>query len=360
MRFPGLLTTTLVVVTAWSATRDTPVDASDIRSDEEVIFFPTAAHLDETDGEWVIPIHGWIFEPETGSLRRRAGLAALRIRLKLDPDEAATRVLEERLGAFIVDNERGKRLEITVGDDTFPLAASDDNGRIHDVLRLPRATAESLSDDGWLTFAAVTRRRDERQFVGRVRLVSPRGLSVISDIDDTLKVSNVTDKEELLRRTFCEGFEAVEGMVSLLDSWKASDAAFHFVSSSPWQLYPALSEFFAEVEFPQGSWHLKDVGVDDSSLLNLFSDPFEYKLVAIEELLARYPERNFVLVGDSGEQDPEVYGELARRHPDQVSRILIRLASEDTAAGNRFGRAFRDVPRDRWTVFDDPEQLDFD
>ena len=333
-------------------------DDSDIRSDEELILFPTTARLDEVDGQWVIPIHGWIFEPETSSLRRRAGIAALRIRLKLDADEAAAQFLEERLGAFIVDNERGKRVEITIGDQTFPLAESDENGHIRDTLRLPQATAESLSDDGWLTFAAVTRPRDARRFVGRVRLVSPRGMSVISDIDDTLKVSNVADKRELVWRTFCSEFEAVEGMDSLLSSWNADEFTFHFVSASPWQLYPALSEFFAEAEFPEGSWHLKDVGVDDSTLLNLLSDPFEYKFLKIEELFARFPERNFVLIGDSGEQDPEVYGELARRHSDQVSRILIRRASEESPDADRFAEAFQDISRERWTVFDDPGQLD--
>lgn len=334
--------------------------ASDIRSDEVVVFFPTSAHLDEESGEWVIPIHGWIFEPERNSLRRRAGIALLRNQLGLEAETDTSRILEERLRAFIVDNESGKRIEIMIGEEIRELNASYENGHFQESVRVPRSLVNGLSTDGWLTFTAVTRSRDDREFPGRVQLVPPRGLSVISDIDDTLKVSNVTDRGELIRRTFLMEFEAVEGMSAFCDSWKEQNAAFHYVSSSPWQLYPALSAFFEEAGFPEASWHLKEVSVDDLSLLSLLADPLEDKLDRIERILSRFPERTFVLVGDSGERDPEVYGELARRHPEQVSRIFIRVAAGDQADGERFEQAFRDVFPEQWTVFDDPGQLQLD
>lgn len=357
MQLTRSFTWALIAVSACGATWGTDARASDIRRDEEVIFFPTAAHLDAAAGEWIIPVHGWIFEPERNSLRRRVGIEALKRRLELDPDEPSTQILDDRLSAFLVDNERSKLIEITLGDESYRLAASDESGHFHDQIRVNQSTAEGLAEEGWLTFAAVTPARDDRSFRGRARLVPPQGLSVISDIDDTLKLTGVTDKRELIRRTFFTEFEAAPGMASLCGSWKTDDVTFHYVSSSPWQLYPSLAAFFDEAGFPAGSWHLKDVRLRDSSILNLLSDPFDDKIQKIEEILTRYPEREFLFVGDSGEQDPEVYGELARRHPTQVSQIFIRLSAEDQAEPKRFAEAFRDVPRDRWTVFSNPDEL---
>ena len=50
----------------------------------------------------------------------------------------------------------------------------------------------------------------------------------------------------------------------------------------------------------------------------------QYKTGVIERILADFPRRRFLLVGDSGEQDPEIYGAIARKHPEQVERIFIR------------------------------------
>ena len=51
---------------------------SPIKADETVIFFPTCGHLDEAKQQWVLPIHGWIFEPETNGLVRNAALSLFR------------------------------------------------------------------------------------------------------------------------------------------------------------------------------------------------------------------------------------------------------------------------------------------
>jgi phosphatidate phosphatase APP1 len=81
------------------------------------------------------------------------------------------------------------------------------------------------------------------------------------------------------------------------------------------------------------------------------------KLEAIGAILSDYPQRRFVLVGDSGERDPEVYGEVARQRPDQVSRIYIRDVTGELPNASRYQRAFKDVPADKWRVFQEPETL---
>ena len=64
--------------------------------------------------------------------------------------------------------------------------------------------------------------------------------------------------------------------------------------------------------------------------------------------------RRFILIGDSGEKDPEVYGDIARAFPRQIDRILIRRAPGDRLGEARFAEAFAGLPANRWHVFDDP------
>ena len=73
-------------------------------------------------------------------------------------------------------------------------------------------------------------------------------------------------------------------------------------------------------------------------------------------MLAKFPERNFILIGDSGEADPEIYGDIARRHPGRVRAILIRNVTAERADAPRYvDGAFRDLPPDLWLVFDHAE-----
>ena len=70
----------------------------------------------------------------------------------------------------------------------------------------------------------------------------------------------------------------------------------------------------------------------------------EYKLGVIDTLMRRFTERQFVLVGDSGEKDPEVYKELASRFPNQVRAILIRDVRGEDLSSNRFMRLYEKLP----------------
>ena len=77
----------------------------------------------------------------------------------------------------------------------------------------------------------------------------------------------------------------------------------------------------------------------------------------IRNILQRFPLRKFVLVGDSGEYDPEIYGSLARRFPDQVASILIRRVPGQRIAPFRWQRAFRKLPQSQWQLFDHAEEI---
>lgn len=331
---------------------------SPIRSDEVVVFFPTCGRLDKET--WIVPIHGWIFEPELDSPMRRLALDLFRRSLGLEKEEADAVTFKRRARAFLVDNERGKKLSIRLGGRVYPLEESAANGHFHGTVRLTGEEAQKLlqeNKDGWVDFQAVTRPDDERVFRGRAQLIGPTGISVISDIDDTIKVSEVLKRRALLANTFLREFQAVPGMADLYRDWAATGATFHYVSASPWQLYEPLSEFFAKENFPPATYHLKAFRWKDSSFFQLFADPEATKNQAIVPLFEAYPRRRFILVGDSGEKDPEIYANLLRKFPAQVARILIRDITGEDAAAPRYQKTFAGLAADRWRIFRNADEL---
>ncbi len=145
---------------------------------------------------------------------------------------------------------------------------------------------------------------DERLFQGTVHLMPRPAVHVVSDIDDTIKVSQVRDKPELLMNTFCRPFRPAPGMAELYRKWDAGNVRFHYVSASPWQLYPPLAEFIREHRFPGGTFAMKPFRIQDGTALNVLGTQNTYKRSIIEPLIQQFPHDQFVLVGDTGEQDP--------------------------------------------------------
>jgi phosphatidate phosphatase APP1 len=332
-------------------------DYSDIKSDETVVFFRTSAWLGEAGKVWNIPIHGWIYEPQNSTVRKAIAEEILEQKYDLTVDKTSKDNFDRRINLIIADNERGKRIIVRIGQQTFPLPQSKENGQFTDIIQLPVKTVDNLKQDNVLRFTTVMDPDDSRRYAGEVILVPPDGISVISDIDDTVKISEVTDHKKLLNNTFYRDFQAVPGMADLYVSWARKKVAFHFVSSSPWQLYPPLNEFMDQNNFPKATFSLKDFRFRDETFFNLFKKGTETKPAQIEPILQRYPGRKFVLVGDSGEQDPEVYASIARKYPDQIARIYIRNVNGATASDQRFKNAFDGLDNSLWQLFADPSGL---
>ena len=155
-------------------------------------------------------------------------------------------------------------------------------------------------------------------------------------------------------------FVAVEGMPEVYRRWQDLGAAFHYVSSSPWQLSACLCQFLGAAGLPAGSMHLKLFRLKDSTPLGRLPSRKRSKRRKIEQILADFPARRFVLVGDSGERDPEVYAEVARRRPAQVAGIVIREVPAKAAPDKvraRLLRLARRLPSSPFTVFRSPDEL---
>jgi hypothetical protein len=361
---------------------------SEVRSDEEIVFYPTFA-TPATNGGWNVPIHGCVFEVE----KRRVSLALLRGLLRLDGvsmNKAEAATFRERGRLFFADNERGHRVVIRIGEETFDVGKSAPNGHfateVHVAARPaqvaaaavgplphPNPTADRLKpelpDDGNSTgdrlrpglqtveISAVLKEWDGRKFSGCALVLPAAGVSVVSDVDDTIKISEVRDHKALVRRTFLQPFEAVPGMAALYRGWASNGAAFHYVSASPWQLFPLLDAFAETNGFPAGAWCLKHWRLKDRTFKSLFEDPEKYKVATVGALMRQYPERRFVLVGDSGERDPEAYAALARAFPEQVKAIFIRDVTGEGAEAERYRTNFSEMPHTVWRVFKEPEEI---
>jgi phosphatidate phosphatase APP1 len=334
---------------------DADLSGSPIRADETVLLYPTAAALDPTTATWIIPIHGVVFEPSESSWRRRAMISTLRRAMGVDSDSPQAELFEQRMRLFLVDHERGKGVAIRIGTRRHEVGISEENGHFYGTIRLPADEAALCAKDGWLPFEAVLTAGDERQFAGRARLVPPQGLSVISDIDDTVRVSRVGDFKAMLRSAFCEEFTAVQNMPETYRLCTDRGAVFHYVSASPWQLFEPLCAFFKQSNLPEGTLHLRHYRLDETSLAAAKFPPDELKSAEIEKLLIAYPGRRFLLFGDSGQRDPEVYGHIARKFGDQVLGVFVREV-EESPEPKRYEEAFRGV-HERCLVFEDAAEI---
>ena len=343
--------------TGSTTSQPAPGPYSDIAADETLVFFRTAGWLDEERQEWQLPVHGWVFEPEDSIARRKLFETILEQKFDLVVNDENEANFARRLNLLIADNERGKKIVVEVAGRAHELPESAENGHFSTVLSVPASELVDFIEKGRLPYSAVTKSGESRAFSGEIRLVAPEGLSVVSDIDDTAKISNVTDHKQLLEYTFLRDFAPAPGMADLYAQWADQDASFHFVSSSPWQLYSPLEEFLDESGFPWATYSLKPVRFRDETLFDLFKEGTETKPAAIKAILQNYPARTFILVGDSGEQDPEVYADLMREFPQQVVEIYIRNVTQASSDDDRFSAVFTGIAADRWHLFDDPGRL---
>ncbi|CAI7634313.1 unnamed protein product [Penicillium glandicola] len=157
-----------------------------------------------------------------------------------------------------------------------------------------------------------------------IEVIEPVGISLISDIDDTVKHSAIASgAKEMFRNTFIRELDelTVEGVSDWYCKLASQGVQIHYVSNAPWQLYPLLERYFKMVGLPPGSFHLKQYS---GMLQGIFEPTAERKRGSLEQILRDFPGRKFILVGDSGEADLEVYTEIVLANPGRILGIFIR------------------------------------
>lgn len=230
----------------------------------------------------------------------------------------------------------GVEVELRIG--TFSAKeVTDGHGFARFSLPVPRLKV------GWHDAYAVTTPIEDGESaagVGQVVKPAPKApFLVVSDIDDTILLTGLTEGVAMVVRTVLRDVDqrsAIPGMAALyrgLVRGPATRAAarrpepvFFYVSTGSWSFYPMLQQFTRLRGFPRGPMFLTDWGPTERYLRR--SGP-EHKRTAIRRLFEAYPQTSFVLVGDSGQRDALTYEEMAREFPGRVALILIRQVGDD-------------------------------
>jgi phosphatidate phosphatase APP1 len=269
------------------------------------------------------------FREQTGQDSRLSNLVALYQRLESD----------EVAGARVRAHFQGKSHETVTdrgGYFSFELAPTDPlGGGWHAVeLELP----DSRGQDG----------QPVRASADVIVPAATARFGIISDIDDTVLWTNVTNKLNMAlmlaqsnahRR---KPFKGVAAFYRALNQGAAGneDNPVFYVSSSPWHLFGPLVEFLRLQGIPVGPLLLRELGVRQMFKLTSHGT---HKLDKIDLILSFYPGMQFVLIGDSGEQDPEIYAEEVRRHPESVRMIYIRNVNPDPSRIEALDRLIEEV-----------------
>lgn len=171
---------------------------------------------------------------------------------------------------------------------------------------------------------------------GQALIVSSKAeFGVISDIDDTVIHTGVTSRIRLAYTILFKNARTRLPLRGVSDFYCALQAGCNggitnplfYVSSSPWNMYDLFREFFHLNGIPIGPVFLRDWGFERGSILAINNRDF--KIGAIRNILNAYPELKFILIGDSGEQDPEIYADIIRSNPQRMLAAYIRSVKQD-------------------------------
>ncbi len=245
----------------------------------------------------------------------------------------------------------GAEVELRIGKHTAT-EITDDHGFANFALPVPKLRV------GWHEAHAMTTIGDGESASGTGEVVKPARTApflVISDIDDTILLTGLTEGVTMVIRTVLRDANerrAIPGMAALYRALargvpnragnRRPEPTFFYVSTGSWSFYPLLDEFIGLRGFPSGPMFLTDWGPTERYLRRSGA---EHKRTAIRRLFEAYPGMQFVLIGDSGQRDPLTYEEMAREFAGRVTLIVIRQVGADDDERNSELRTRAEVLR---------------
>lgn len=233
---------------------------------------------------------------------------------------------------FLTDEIPGRRVRLALGGDE-EVVVSDADGYVLSKLEPRDGLDESrLWHPVCCELLDPFDERKDRLFAeGRVQ-VPPRDCTfgVISDVDDTIVRTTATNVLTMARLTLFHNAHTrvpFTGVAAFYEALRVGadntgTHPFFYVSSSPWNLYDLLEDFFDIHGLPAGTFFLRDLGINETQFIK--SSHHAHKLAEIERIMMVYPSMRFVLVGDSGQKDPEIYRQAVKDFPDRVIAVYIR------------------------------------
>ena len=235
---------------------------------KEVTVYNSYGYRDPADRSiWLVPMRVWVHDdrdtPFVEDAIENWAIGHFERDLERPLQVGEREQLLTCLAHFIADDKSDEPVRFTFAEDVTGTVFQFDkttthNGVIEQNIRVPdelvsACYARQAAENRWLEVVAQTGDAHGTG-KGRIRFLASEGLSVVSDVDDTVKITHVpAGNKTVLRNTFLNAFKAAEGMRDryfgfVSEAGAAADTCFHYVSGSPWQLYGPLSRFLFEQE----------------------------------------------------------------------------------------------------------------
>lgn len=261
---------------------------------------------------------------------------------------------------FETDEVVNTPISITLNNDTSISSFTDEEGYYLIDERVEKLS-ELANEEGWVNFKIAFKdanlKREilrKNRFPGEMLIPSPiSSFGVISDIDDTIlhtgvvsslkwKVAINTIFKRATKRMALAGAADFYHRLHKGKTGREANPIF-YVSHSPWNLYRYLELFLKTNNFPKGPLLLRSMS---SFRSRNKIDRIPEKQKEILNILKTYPELAFILIGDSGEKDGDIYQEIARQFPDQVKAIYLRSVNDvkRMARIKKLFTNFKDIP----------------
>ena len=231
---------------------------------------------------------------------------------------------------FESDEVPGATLQLQLGSKTYTVITDKEGYFVFDINPDEPLITEALYHvlpltlvDAPIPWSAVT--------VEAEMMIPPADAEygIISDIDDTIIQTGAVNMLAMGKTVLLGNARTRLPFAGVTEFYKALQLGrngrrnnpFFYVSSSPWNMYDLLTDFMDLNEIPAGPVLLRNFGLNESFISG---DYMDHKFTAIAQILDTYPHLNFVLAGDSGEQDPPIYYEVVKRYPGRIISIYIR------------------------------------
>ena len=250
-----------------------------------------------------------------------------------NPDDPRWRNLVATMRRADADPIAHASVRVHAGRSTHDFV-SDEEGFFHGWM----SASEVAIDGDWAAISAelLTPVPEPGSIRAQARVLLPAtdpGLLIISDIDDTVLQSRATNLLAALRMVLLENAHTrlpFPGVAAFYRALRAGASRLarnptFYVSSSPWNLYDVITRFLELQEIPHGPLMLRDVDLGLSAISG--QGHHSHKREMIRRVLDTYPSSPAVLIGDSGQQDPEIYRDVVHEFKGRIRAVYIRDVS---------------------------------
>jgi len=262
--------------------------------------------------------------------------------IRINKNQSFLRTIRNTWNQIFADELKNTPIQVELPNGQIVNSQTNLEGYFEIDLSISDTTLLKTDEEGYMKFKVrfakhpnqtkkQLQRIREESFDGEL-LIPPKTakFGIISDIDDTILHTGVNSfiKWRLIYNTFFRNAHnriPLEGTSDLYrelhngKSGKEQNPLF-YISNSPWNLYGYLDVFLSHNNFPKGSLLLRDLRYPWSNKPR----KREHKPHAIKNMLIRYPNMKFILIGDGGERDLDLYMETADKNPDRIAAIYIR------------------------------------